>query len=136
MRRRALMYLKIRFLAQMRKASVAKISLLIFMTEPSIWRLRQPRAKILQFLRALFFKQKNFFGYILDTDREYILGNDALGSEANHDYNSNEKKDSLRFDDYSLLLDHCMRRFRNICKRRDRNSIHCRFIFCYNFSIQ
>ena len=96
----------------------------------------KPRAKILQFLQVLFIQTKKFFGYVLDTDREYILGNDALRSEANHDYNSNEKKDSLRFDDYSLLLDHCMRRFRNICKRRDRNSIHCRFIFCYNFSIQ
>ena len=38
--RAALMYLISKMLAQMRKASVAKISLLIFMTEPSIWRLR------------------------------------------------------------------------------------------------
>ena len=30
----------------MRKASVAKISLLIFMTEPSIWRLRNGVGKI------------------------------------------------------------------------------------------
>ena len=35
-------------LAQMRKANVAKISLLIFMTEPSIWRLRHGCKKILQ----------------------------------------------------------------------------------------
>ncbi len=34
------MYLIFDILAQMRKARVAKISLLIFMTEPSIWRLR------------------------------------------------------------------------------------------------
>ncbi len=101
-----------------------------------IKKLASPVQKFYNSYRLFFSNKKIFFGYILDTDREYILGNNALGSEANHDYNSNEKKDSLRFDDYSLLLDHCMRRFRNICKRRDRNSIHCRFIFCYNFSIQ
>lgn len=41
--RRALMYLISRKLAQMRKANIAKISLLIFIIEPSIWRLRNGR---------------------------------------------------------------------------------------------
>ena len=46
--RRALMYLISEKLAQMRKANIAKISLLIFIIEPSIWRLRNGREKILQ----------------------------------------------------------------------------------------
>ena len=46
--RRPLMYLISEKLAQMRRANIAKISLLIFFIEPSIWRLRQGSGKVLQ----------------------------------------------------------------------------------------
>ena len=70
--RAALMYLKSKKLAPMRKANIAKISLLIFIIEPSIWRLRHGSKKILQGVPRLGWPLSPFAGsgYILTRMRE------------------------------------------------------------------